>query len=357
MWNRFLRPFFTFWDGRLQRIAALWRILLQTLLMLLMLALLSTCGIFLYLWSTQVAGGKSIMERLATLDLGAGGLENSPTFLVFGSVIQLIGISLSIWLAGRLWDKRKFVDFGLRFNRQWWLDFGFGLGLGAALMLLIFVIEYAAGWIEITGTIDSGFDGISFGTAIFGALVLFISVGIYEELMSRGYHMKNLSEGLDFLGARTSIVLALILSSAVFGLLHAGNPNSTFISTFNIFLAGIFLGFGYILTGELAIPIGLHITWNFFQGNVFGFPVSGNTIGPSFIQIEQSGNALITGGAFGPEAGLIGIAAIVLGMFLIALWVRQRYGSAALWLAVTEPELTNRHKLVVHAARAKENVV
>lgn len=357
MWSRFFRPFFTFWDGRLRRIAALWRIFLQTLSMFILIPLLLMGAIIVYLLGTQGADSAPLMERLAAFQSGAGALESSPVFMVVGAVVQLIAISLSVWLAGRFWDKRKFADFGFRLDRKWWLDFGFGLGLGAVLMLLIFVIEYAAGWIKITGTIESGIDGISFGVAILGALILFLCVGFYEELMSRGYHMKNMIEGFSFLGDRTAIVLAMILSSAIFGLLHAANPNATFISTFNIFLAGIFLGFGYILTGELAIPIGLHITWNFFQGNVFGFPVSGNTIGPSFIRIKQGGDALITGGAFGPEAGLIGIGAIILGMFLTSLWVRRSRGSAGLWMALTEPELTERHQLAIDARQEKVTTI
>ena len=103
-------------------------------------------------------------------------------------------------------------------------------------------------------------------------------------------------------------------------------PTPRLISSLNIALAGLFLGLGFILTGELAIPIGLHITWNFFQGNVFGFPVSGTEAGATVIAINQGGPPLWTGGNFGPEAGLIGIVAMVIGALLTVWWVRREEG-------------------------------
>jgi hypothetical protein len=94
----------------------------------------------------------------------------------------------------------------------------------------------------------------------------------------------------------------------------------------------LFLGLGFILTGELAIPIGLHITWNFFQGNVFGFPVSGTTPIVTFIGINQRGPEIMTGGAFGPEAGLIGLIAIAIGVGLIYAYLQWRDGEVRLKL-------------------------
>jgi len=331
---------FLFWDRQYRRLRTLWRLLLH----LLLLAIVTFTGFTVLGISVALLLPGEV--DFATL-FNAGSLavpsDTLPVLNTLTMVITALTILISIWLAGRWLDRRRFADFGAHWNRNWWLDFGFGLGLGALLMLLIFLVELAAGWITIVGAFRTPSPDQSFIQAIITPVILFICVGIYEEFFSRGYHLKNMAEGfrgLGGLGPQGAIVLATFFSSAIFGLLHAGNPNATALSTFNIFLAGIFLALGYILTGELAIPIGLHMTWNFFQGNVFGFPVSGTEASAAtIIAISQGGDPLITGGAFGPEAGLVGIGAMLLGALLIIGWVRMRYGAARLQLALTQPDL------------------
>jgi hypothetical protein len=171
-------------------------------------------------------------------------------------------------------------------------------------------------------------------------VAFYIAVGIQEELVFRGYWLRNLAEGFHFKGSgiphslhispHLAILLGYLLSSIVFGVSHALNSNATVTSTLNVMLGGLFLGMGYVLTGELAVPIGVHIAWNYFEGYVFGFPVSGTSSAGSFIAIHQAGPAIWTGGAFGPEAGLVGIGAILLGCLLIYLWIRWQSGQAAL---------------------------
>jgi hypothetical protein len=232
------------------------------------------------------------------------------------------------------------------------MDLCFGLVLGAVLMIMIFLIELSAGWITFNGTLRA--IGNSFLSGWLAALIGFISVGIYEEMLFRGYQLRNLVEGLNWKiwGSRSALWIGYLLSSSIFGLAHATNPNSTWVSTLNLVLAGLFLGLGFVLTGELAIPIGLHITWNFFQGNVFGFPVSGSRSGTSLISIQQGGPNLFTGGAFGPEAGLVGIFAILVGSILTVLYVRKTRGEVRM-----RTELADYQKPVNKTATQPESLL
>jgi membrane protease YdiL (CAAX protease family) len=244
-----------------------------------------------------------------------------------------------VWLAGRFLDRRPFADFGFHLNGGWWLDLFFGMALGALLMTAVFLAELWLGWVTVTGAFKSLVPGAPFWLALLIPAALFLCVGFYEELISRGYQLRNVAEGLNLpgVGPRNAVLLAWVLSSAFFGYLHATNPNATLLSTVNVALAGLMLGVGYVLTGELAIPIGLHVTWNFFQGAVYGFPVSGLRVGgATFLSLDQGGPDLWTGGPFGPEGGLLGPVAMVAGVLLIALWVRLSRGRVVVHTPIAE---------------------
>ena len=285
-------------------------------------------------WLSLRAGGEG-----GSGGLGVSVLAGSPVLALISSVAGLLGAILTVWLATRFFDRRPFRDLGFGLDRGWWLDLSFGMALGALLMTVIFLVESGLGWISVTGAFETVGTGAPFALSILLPAATFVCVGIYEEMVSRGYQLRNAAEGLNHpaVGPRGAILAAWVLSSVFFGALHAGNPNATPLSTFNIVLAGLMLGFGYVLSGQLAIPIGLHLTWNFFQNAVYGLPVSGfGTFGASFLSVEQGGPDLWTGGPFGPEGGLLAPAAMLLGVLLTALWVRLRKGKIALHLPIAE---------------------
>lgn len=335
-----------FWNPKEERLRAFWRLGLHTLLVILLTSAF-TIGLMLLAVLLDLASGANLADIVG----GASPIalvEATWVTQVIVPLAALLGVLSATFLSGRWFDRRRFECFGIRFSKAWWADFAFGLGLGAVLMGMVCLVGWLTGGLRVTGFFEVYGQDTSFLSGFIQALIFFILVGIYEELLSRGYHLVNLAEGLNskLLGERWALILAYLVSSIIFGLLHLGNPNAIWVSTLNIAFAGVFLGLGMILTGSLAIPIGLHITWNFFQGNVFGFPVSGIQTGATVIATEATGPAWLTGGSFGPEAGLLGLGAMLVGSVLIVLWVRRK-GKLALAedLAVYEPRARRANQL------------
>jgi uncharacterized protein len=306
-----------FWNESERRLRAGWRILIHF-------------GMWVLTYSlVQVATGGPlsalIYDRVPALtDLTDRIVAQAATLALF--------VALT-WLVARYIDRRPLAGLGLQMDRAWWRDLVFGLVLGAVAMALVFLVEYGAGWVEIQAVFFVRAAPLPFVLAIFGPMVIFLVIGVTEELLFRGHQLRNLAEGLNFgaAGTRYAVLGGWFISSAFFGLFHVFNPYADWISTLNLAILGLMFGLGYILTGRLGLPIGLHITWNFFMGNVFGFPVSGNDFTTaSVFMIRQQGPMLWTGGPFGPEAGLIGILAIALTSWAILAWVRRRYGALRL---------------------------
>jgi len=312
-----------FWNRQEKRLRAGWRMALFTILVQIMTSLflvgpsllVSAIGLITGTGSvgSAIIGGQNLLLRNPAI----------ATLMTTGAI--LAGILLATWFMGRWIDRRKVSDFGFTFSRDWWRNFAFGLGLGALLMSLIFLVGWTTGNFRVTGFFVSFPDGF-FLPGLLIALLMFICGGIYEEVLFRGYYLVNLAEGLHNrrVSARWAIMVAFLITSSIFGVSHLSNPNANWTSTLNVTLAGIFLGLGMVLTGSLAIPIGLHIAWNFFQGNIFGFPVSGIDMFSTVIATEFVGPDWITGGNFGPEAGILGFGAMILGSVLTVLWIKRR---------------------------------
>jgi hypothetical protein len=305
-----------FWSQNEKRLRMFWRLLIFSLVLFGLMMLFSTLA-------------------------GIINFTNASSMLAF---VILLAVLSALLIAGKWIDRREITGFGLQLSKAWWQDFGFGLFLGALLMVLIFLAAWLTGSLKISGYFQKWISNTAFIWQFLDALFFFICVGIYEELILRGYLLINLAEGLKFnwFGKKGALITALVISSLIFGVLHIVNPNASWISTITISLAGVFLGLGLVLTGRLGLSIGLHITWNFFQGNVFGFPVSGSRFGVSLITTELTGPVWLTGGAFGPEAGALGLMAMLIGCLLILLWV-QRNGKLALRKELTDYQPKARH--------------
>ncbi len=230
-----------------------------------------------------------------------------------------IPIVLSVWVARRVFDRRSVSSLGLRLDRRAGRDVLVGIGIAALQTAFVFVLEAGFGWLEVVGFAwqEQSLSSVVLNFMLW--LVIFLAVGFYEELFSRGYQLQNIEEGLNtFWG--------VLLSSGFFGLMHIINPNASWLSAVGITLAGVFMAYAYLRTRQLWLPIGLHIGWNLFLGPVFGFPVSGLGVSGLF-RVLVDGPVLITGGEFGPEAGLVVLPALGLGVLLVWRYTTGRLDS------------------------------
>ena len=271
------------------RLRAGWRLVLQTLLMLLFGTIFGAIAFFL-------------------------GLSDLTS--IWAQILNFLVITSSVYVARRWLDRRSFESLGLKLDGRTALDILTGIGITFLQMGFIYILMLGLGWLTFEG-FAWDFDPINVVvTNVITFFIMFIFVGWNEELLSRGYHLQTIASGLN-------LFWGVIISSSIFGLLHLGNPNATWVSAAGIFFAGVYLAYAYIRTRQLWLSIGLHIGWNFFEGVVFGFPVSGLDI-YALTRITVHGPELWTGGAFGPEAGLIVLPSLVLGGLLIYLYTRKR---------------------------------
>lgn len=288
-----------------------------------------------------------LIPPLTNLWIAQGG--TNVTWVAHGIhfALYFVDVILVTYFCAHAIDRRSTRQLGMQLDRAWWIELLAGLALGAVLMSLIFLLAWLLGWIQINTLFAVLAPDIPFVVAILGALFVFVVIGVTEELMFRGYVLRNCAEGIRGVGIapRTAVIGGWLLSSALFGAFHVLNPNANWISTINLTLAGMMLGLPMVLTGRLGMSIGLHIAWNFVQGNIYGFPVSGNDFSRvTVFETLTSGPDLWTGGRFGPEAGLIGVFAILAGSALIVWWLRGRTGRRGIdeSLAIYQPRAVSR---------------
>jgi len=222
-------------------------------------------------------------------------------------VCQLLGTLFTVWLFQKFINREPFTSIGLEFS-GYKDDFVSGLLLGVGLIVLGFGTLYIFNFLSVASIQFSLIDQLFY-------LSLFAVVSLNEEIAIRGYILQNLSSSFNK-------YIALVLSSLVFMIMHIGNPNMSAVPLFNLFLAGLLLGVYYIHKNNLWFPIGAHITWNYFQGPVLGFEVSGNDVDSIFIQ-SLDGSELITGGEFGFEGSIILTVFMIIGI----VYLDRRFSS------------------------------
>jgi len=213
---------------------------------------------------------------------------------------------LVTWACTRL-RGQPLSSVGLALDRRWVRQALAGTGLGMAAMLAVTAL------IAMAGGVRFELDPARSVTALAAGLHVFLFVALFEELLFRGFVFQRLVDGI---GAP----LALAATATLFALGHGENPGmqgSTQIwAMADLGLGALVFGLAYLRTGSLALPVGLHLGWNWMQGHVLGFGVSGIDHAGWLRPLFQDQPQWLTGGQFGPESS---VCAVVVDLVTIAL--------------------------------------
>lgn len=210
-----------------------------------------------------------------------------------------------------------------------------GVVIGAALIALVIAILWAMGAATVQKDTHATPPFISLAAAAIAA--------VSEELIFRGAIYRHVEECFG-------TFVALLVSALIFGAVHGANPNATLLSSCAIALeAGLLLALSYAATKTLWLPIGLHFGWNFTESGVFGSAVSGMSFNGIFYT-TTSGPALLTGGAFGPEASIVAVVVCLAaaGVFAIVTVRRGLWRSLAVQISDRRNDLAQTRSARPH---------
>jgi membrane protease YdiL (CAAX protease family) len=233
----------------------------------------------------------------------------SPTFIA-SAWAMLAAAAAVVYLLTRRMDRQEWQATGLWLHPGWVREALSGVLLGALMIAAVFVVLNASG---IAGTTP----GTQPARALLLGVVVLLPMALTEELLFRGYLLRNLAQAW---GGRA----ALALSAAIFAIFHLSNPDRDALALVNIAVMGVLMGYAYLQSGSLWFPFGLHFAWNFTQGTLLGMPISGLGI-PGLIRTHLGLPHSLSGGPFGPEASILATVVMALGFGYI-MW---RYGGPA----------------------------
>lgn len=229
--------------------------------------------------------------------------------LVLESLLMLVGY-LSAAILMLRWRKLPLSLLGLSLKGRG-KDLLAGLGVAVLLYAVGFGVSLLIGTVEVASV-------QLVPRNLLGRLLLFLLMAVTEEIMLRGFVLgRMLSEGMNRF-------VALFLSSALFSAMHLLNPNFALLPFVNVLLGGCLLGASFLYTRNLCFPIVLHWFWNWLQGPVLGYEVSGMDSGETLLTLRLTGSELLTGGSFGFEGSLLCTVLLVVGTLVIIGYYERR---------------------------------
>ncbi|HEX4372213.1 MAG TPA: CPBP family intramembrane glutamic endopeptidase [Puia sp.] len=232
-------------------------------------------------------------------------------------LLTALVLFILVFIFRKFIDRQTFASLGFELD-GFFADAASGFFIAPAILGIGTIILYFSGhllWLDVNADFSKLF--IAFGMVVI--------IAFSEELVFRGYILNNLMQSFNKW-------IALFISAILFAAAHSLNPGINLLSVGGLFLAGILLGINYIYTKNLWFAILFHLSWNFFQGPILGYKVSGVSV-PTLLEQELKGDTVITGGDFGFEASMINILLLLIAISVLYFIYEKKYKTPAAAMA------------------------
>jgi membrane protease YdiL (CAAX protease family) len=257
----------------------------------------------------MTASGDMIARSMTDITYTARGESILRIVNTVATLLQEIMFIITPIIAWKLIMKRKLTDMGFPTLKSHAAELMIGLVIGIVSISVVFAAMVLTGQAQV----ESWTPRFTSSQLIY--VFIYICVGFAEEIYTRGFVMSVLRQ-------TKSKLVVVIVSSVLFALMHSANPGIGLLPYINLALFGVFTAYIYIRSGNIWMCIGYHITWNYFQGYVFGFKVSG-TNSQGMLTTVFPKDTILNGGAFGPEGGLFVTTVILLGILFVKLFYKN----------------------------------
>ncbi len=269
-------------------------------------AAISAGKIVLYFISVGLIVAGLMEFVFPALKAETGMLAALPQMVILG-VVNFIAMSLPAMVLMAVFDRKSPMAMGLA-PKGGLGDFLTGSVVGGFVFLSAVAAAFFGGW----ASFNPDFAKFSM-TAMMASTLGMTLAAAGEEIMMRGYVLQELM-------SKFSTATSVIMSSLMFTALHGGQlaqSDMAAVGALNIFLASVLLSLAYLVTRTLWLPIGIHAGWNVMQGPVLGINVSGTDMATTWQPVTLSGPDMMTGGAFGLEASVLGLIGPTLGILMM----------------------------------------
>jgi len=235
------------------------------------------------------------------------------------SASLFVVLLMAILGSAKLLDRRPVDEYGFSFDRGWARSFAVGGVIATVANAGTFLVAVGTGWATVSGFLE-GSGPLPFMLAMAAAFFFTAVAAAWEEFVFRATMLKNLAEGSNgYLPGWIAVVVAVLLSTAVFAFLHSGKVDDFAIGYSYYAVAGLVLAVAYVLSGDLALPIGFHVFYNYTMAAFFGLGVS--QTGPELVALEFAGSNFWIG-----EEGVIRIVFAIVGGVLLVAYIQYRDG-------------------------------